>query len=442
MHQVLATNKDYKSNYLELKEIISKDSSFFLIEDLVYDLSITDAVKTYYSSSSDQNFLTFYSDFLHSLKDSEVFKHLINAQNVKKTKLSHWKSTLRSNDIEFVGDLHLGITKVKSEKKIYYENLLGYEAFLNDLRNIIPDFSLFFPSYNIETKTISREYVDFKAKKATDTYYFNLGKFIAFALFFRIIDLNYENLLIRDNIYPYFYDLEFMFTPTSTLFPFHIKMTGLLSGQPNENNSALIGGLFPINSLLKPLVEYKNNLPEIVWKRPTNKTIMSQFPEKTHPYKYKNALFEGINAGMTSLLYHKTKIFDLLFSHEFKTRILIRPTRVYRSAFISTVYSKDPFETTVKNLLKNTETLGFSPDNANLLKSEYFALNKLAIPYYFADIKSKEVKDINKTTVCRLHETPLNTFTKHIETYQKFMSFQKRSIGQLLYFNYLKYKKL
>src|SRR3989344_3882707 len=276
-----------------------------------------------------------------------------------------------------------------------------------------------------------------------DKFYFNIGKLLSLALFFRIIDLNAENIIIKDNQYPFAFDLECMLTPKIKRTRFDIQHTGILLDQLTDNHSAILGGYYKVFSYLKPIIYFENRTkPKIVWKT-LSKGYTQNKPLNLfeHPYKYINNITRGFEFGNKILINNKYSIVEKLNNTKASIRILLRPTRVYK--FIQNkfsypnIYTKQNVDKVIERELKKSKYFNIgSINDKKLLNYEKNELLNYFIPLFYSKIDDNNIYTSKNEVIGTLTETPLNGWKNHLKSYDKFSKTQELKLVKILEKNY------
>jgi len=417
----------------------------FGLSDTLYDLFLVPAVYYYHKNNIKNPFLDYLPYFLkNKATETNSYKLLVAHLKLLQKKQEWWKKQAGVGQFEGLGDVHECVYKIKSENKVLYENVLDIETLIMELKSVLPWTGNFLPSFKVNRDYIARIY-----KKAGDEniapkdYYTNFGKVLAFCLYFRIIDIHMENVLATKSS-PLLFDIEFMMTPDISYFPFDIKITGLLSGQTNNNNTALLGGLYDVNSYLKPvLVDTGPYNPKITW-IVKSKGKWNNLPKNArHPYEFIDFIIEGYQLATADLITNTTRIATMVKFVDFKTRILARTTRLYRFLNLSYTFpqvrSQNPYSFFYKRLLE-THTSGFFKPNIKILaESEAEQLAKFSIPYFMVGVQDNKVTDYKGNCVGTLAETPYENWLFHTKVFPTFATRQKTQIVRILKNNYSKY---
>lgn len=125
---------------------------------------------------------------------------------------SYWAQTFLKSSLpgEFLGDPHLELSKVLVDKIFYFKDILRLGDFWRGILGLIPEFIEFFPTYKDEKSGItSRNYVPVFSRSIEPLkYYYNFGLMSALCVYLKMIDLNPENLLIKDATPPPIYLIQ------------------------------------------------------------------------------------------------------------------------------------------------------------------------------------------------------------------------------------------
>jgi len=328
---------------------------------------------------------------------------------------------------KILGDAHPGgVTKCFSNKVIKYSKYPDYGELLFSLSALIfPDHDNFFPKIIKKGNSFEREYIqtNLKTKKIEDVqeYYFNLGKILPFLLILRAIDINAENMIINLP-YPVFFDMETIFSGKldGESDEYGIKNTGIVK-IGNNDSSVLTGGLTEHASLLKPLICGDQYKPYIGW-RTQSKGIYENIPVlnevKAHPIKYVENLYEGYKKSVRKILEKKNEIIQIVNQSKSITRVIIRPTRMYRLFVLKScypqIYTKQTRESYLKESLENCGYI-HQLKIGNLIENEVLAMLDFQIPVYYTKIKEKGVFSASGEVVAKWNESPYEVWKSYIE---------------------------
>ncbi len=420
----------------------------FDFTNTLYDLYLIPAVYHYHKDRQKVSFNKYLPNFLRDYSTDTNSHRLLSAHlKLLQRKMCYWKKTTDLDAFEGLGDMHEAVYKIKSGEKVLYENVLDIESFLSKLSNLLSWAQDFLPKFTINGRFISRDYIQSnKASVDPTSYYYNFGKIMAFCLYFRVIDIHMENVLAT-NSSPFMFDVEFMLTPDIAYFPFDIKITGLLSGQTTDNNTALLGGLYDIKSYLKPVLTEKDPFnPKIEWVV-KSKGKWGDLPlKKEHPYIFVDQIIKGYREATKDLIARTPEISTLIGSSNFKTRILARTTRLYRFTNLSYTFpqikTKDPKKYFYNKLCQNHTSGFFKPNKKELINYESEQLCKFAIPYFTAEIRSNEVRASDESIVGKMTETPYDNWIFHAKIFPSFASKQEKQIARIVKNNYRKFQNL
>ncbi len=420
----------------------------FSLSDTLYDLFLVPAVYYYHKNKIKNQFLDYLPYFLENkATETNSYKLLDAHLKLLQQKQEWWETQAGVEQFEGLGDLHECVYKIKSENKVLYENVLDIETLIMELRSVLPWTGDFLPDFKVNREYIARVYKKARSEDVEPKdYYTNFGKILAFCLYFRIIDIHMENVLATKSS-PLLFDIEFMMTPDISYFPFDIKITGLLSGQTTNNNTALLGGLYDVNSYLKPVLAGNDPYnPRITW-IVKSKGKWNNLPKYArHPYEFIDFIVEGYEQAVIDLTNNTTRITALVKSVDFKTRILARTTRLYRFLDLSYTFpqvrSQNPYSYFYKRLLE-MHTCGFFKPNIKILAGlEAEQLTKFVIPYFVAGIQDNKVTDYKGRYVGTLTQTPYENWLFHTKIFPTFAKRQKNQIARILKNNYSKYLRL
>ncbi len=415
-------------NYVQNKFRV-KNAKFFDSEAIVghvYDFSVLSAVYNYYFQNSNKIFIDYFKEFLY--KD---FEHISVSPIIKKSfdnfykpKIEFWEALLSpKSKWGFVGDPHNQSVKIKYRNNIYYNKVLDYELFINSVLKVIPTFENLFPKTVVKNDICIRKYKKFYDGDVDEhAYYYNFGKLLAFAVFFRSIDLNFENFMIIDKATPYVFDLEFLF---AAFEDYTTEYTGLISKVVEDNTSAILGGLNrKVYSYLKPVVfgDVNGKNPTIKWKVPSKRKLIN-IPKgsQKHPFEYIDEITSGMKYAFKELLNHKHVLFELVSSINIITRFIVRPTRVYRYAYLEyaypQVYLEKGFREVLREQLESIDiisNINVSYDVKKIVHYEVDTLELLSIPFYYTNIKERYIYSDKGDIVGFLERTPYDIWVDWI----------------------------
>jgi len=424
-------------------------SAYF--SDVLYDLVIPCTTTLYYQNSK----YTYgnYFNYLKNYLNSEFKKtRLFSLFNENRKLILSYDSLLpedvkKDKERELLGDVHSYSIKIKSGDYMIYKNTLNYASFLKNLSKTLPDFASFMPTFEKTGSWVYRKYIpQQKSVILLKDYYYELGRFIAFILFLRALDINSENVVALTC--PAAFDLEILLSPEYANFKYDIKATGLLSGQTVDNNSAILGGVYVVYSYLKPILFLtKDGLPKVKWKTPSlrkfyNLPVSYKFE---HPFKYVKEILKGYSDGSTYLIQRKDMIKEMICNTDFNVRAFIRPTRFYKFLTSEYFYPQTFLKTTSADFFtkKLISGLTLKPGKINkkvLVKYEVEELNKLSIPSFYSNVSSKEIFAADGTVVGIMNATPADVWKSFADRSTNFFNKQGKTIYSLLEGNFKKYK--
>lgn len=421
--------------------------------ETAYDLLILYLVHDFYNvSQKDSNFEEFCSNYKIDdlLAKADIKTRLSLFSKSVEEKESFWNKTVNSG-FEIVGDFHSPVTKIKSENSIYSESFLGVEKYFNYVFNeIVPMFSKLIPRVEIFPEYIKREYVEYDDDNFNpQLYYKNFGLLLSVAMFFRLADLHMENVVLNNN-WLVMFDYEFPFSPDYDHLLYSIRPSHLVSHKMDDNVSALLGGYTTIYSYLKPILVEEDGLPQIIWKKPSNRAIYNCPSVKTrtghHPVEYINYISDGFELGTQELIRNKNKILEYTNDSNIKVRQLVRPTKQYRYLTVSYGYpqinQKYSFDKHYDRVFKRTQWKDFFEPRPDVLKRlEIEDCYGFGVPFYYSNLKECGVYHSSGELVGMMKESPLEAFSKHIAD-ENYKVFAKKQLALTKRFITLHHKKL
>lgn len=422
------------------------DDSEYL-SDLVYDLSLPLAVYEYHvqDQSAHEDFTSFFTSYLSNVfKTYPIFANLSNHVEMLN---SYFNNFPKLDNIQILGDVHLACTKFKHKDLILYLNAFGYEEVFRKLSAEFDEFFYIFPQFDIHKNYVARHYVEAQNDNVNlEKFYFNIGKFFTYAMFFRMIDLHQENVIIRDNEHLFSFDIESTFTPEYESAPYGLKVTGLVSGQTDDNNSALFGGMFKINSYLKPIFGGTERDPQITWQTTSRRKFLNM-PKITeasiHPNLYYKQIEQGVLYALDYLVKNKPQIVDTITqSEDFKFRLITRPTRVYKYILYEFAYRQKEFNSNedvknyLANLLNEANQLKCGQYYTTMLEHEIEELQKLSIPISLCSFNTKNIYTADHKVVGQLNKSPKECFLLHANNFEKFMKTELLELHEIILSNY------
>lgn len=417
------------------------------LSELIYDLSLPLAVFDFHSQRTrkHETFTSFFREYLNTtFLTYPLFLNLIKHIEMLNTYFSTFPNL---NKIEILGDVHSKCTKFKYNDRILYQNVFGYEEIFNNLTKEFEEFSQIFPKFDVKKSYIARHFVEAQNNDVKlEDFYYNIGKFFTYAMFFRMIDLHQENVIIRDNLHLFSFDIESTFTPEYESAPYGLKVTGLVSGQTDDNNSALFGGMFKINSYLKPIFAGTEQDPQVSWQT-TSKRKFLNMPNTPvtalHPYLFYEQIRRGVHSAVHYLDKHKDSIIEIVSQHnDFKFRLITRPTRIYKYILYDYAYNQKDFKSDldVKNyyskLLKEANQLKCGEYTDSMLEHEIEELQQLSIPISLCSFNTSNIYTDGHKITGALHKSPKEWFLLHANTFNDFMLQQLQELHEILSFNY------
>jgi hypothetical protein len=288
-----------------LRKLFSENSQIEVIKE-IEDFILPTLVVAYYTEGSSVDFLEYLKKI--DIKD-DYYQSIIQRINV------YLKNLPSNTDKILLGDLHPGnVSKYLNNGKIEYSNYPDYGDFLRNIAALIlDDCGEFFPEIMKNGKQFSRSYIETKleaeTQKDVENFYKNLGRVIPIILSLRSVDINAENMIVHLP-YPVFFDMESLMSGNfeSDLGDYGIRNTGIVKIEEKNDSSALTGGLFERESLLKPLICGTPQKPYIGW-RTKSKGRYFNIPVlngiKVNPAKYlkylKNGFYESVERILINL---------------------------------------------------------------------------------------------------------------------------------------------
>jgi lantibiotic modifying enzyme len=443
---VLSDNRKIRlivRNWL-INEFNLKDS-VFSAEDLVCIIEdyFLPSLVYYYYLSDKKEFTEFLntinikgSDFIQIFRRIEKFLKEIN-----------YSKTNGKEKIKILGDIHpYSSTKFLSEGKVIYHSYPDYNESLHIVtKEVINDYYQYFPKIKKENGTFIREFIEIHKnttdRKQIEKYYYNLGKFIPILLFLRAIDINAENMIVNLP-YPKFFDMESIFSGTfeKDYENYGIKNTGVIKIDDDKDSSILTGGLKIKESLLKPIISGTNKEPIIRW-RIKSKGKFNNIPllnsKVVNPMQFLQDLVSGYEESVNTILERKEYISTLLKNTNTYTRVILRPTRMYRSLVLRScypqIYTEIKTEEFLKENLQNYSYI-YSIEDCSVLENEVESLEKLVIPVFYSSIHQKEIIAPNNKVVAYWRESPYNCWKRFLydtlnqDYYDKQLSLIKSSL--------------
>lgn len=347
-----------------------------------------------------------------------------------------------AHKIKILGDIHPDqTTKIRIDNRVIHKSNYTHEGFINDLINLIPVYSNFFPKHKIEKRYVHREYlpVDTRTELEKDIkeYYYNLGYIVPLLLLLRVTDANSENVLCRLP-YPIFFDTECIFSPSSVGGRrYNIEFTGIVKSDDRHDISVLSGGIKPVSSYLKAYLCGNLERPMIKW-RVRSKRKLYNIPYfkglKVTPSGYGNEILKGFNDGYAIALRNEGPIFELITNSKTGTRLVVRATRAYRTLLCKYFYPQEYLKEKYSHIffrrqLKNWPRVVDLQPNKFLLEFEVNTLSKGLIPIFYSRIDSKDVYTPDGIVVGRMKRTQLDQIRDH---FKGFSSQKERNLKLLI----------
>jgi lantibiotic modifying enzyme len=426
--------------YLKNKLLLSKYTiRRFHLESVFYDITIITAVSYFYKNNEKINFIKYYNHFIYNhFSNIDIFQmftsYIQNIQMYEKKYNFYGK---------IAGDPHINMMKIYNHNQVFYNNILNIEKFIHSLQKNFIYIKNMYPKYVKISNICSRKYIPYKSDtNHLKEFYYNVGKACSLALFFKNIDMHYENIVCNKNNFT-FIDLEFFFTP-NTKDLYNIETTGLLENKTENNMSAILANQNQIISHLKPIVNIDNeNKPYIYWKTLSKNILHNKPQSKDHPYKYIHHILEGYKDTCNKLEKDKKKIITLLKKNtNISTRILFRPTRIYKYITLKSRYPEaiqnNILEDYWKNELEKYAFISYGVENKNtIIHEEIYAMKKLCIPYFLCNIYDTHIKSSNGIIVGKMEISPFNQWIKYIDNFKESIEKEKENIYTLIKDNYI-----
>lgn len=444
-----------------------------------------------------QELIENYPSIIEDLESTlnSYFLLLDEVNNVfMKDKIRLLKNNLLKDDdeeiykVSILGDLHGGkaVTKVVTNKsKLLYkprslENdkfFLEFLEYIFDLqRNEISDF---YQYKFIDCKEYGWiEYIENTetSKSNINIYYQRVGYLLGIAYLLNISDLHFENVLCS-GAYPVLVDLETIFH-TSIYQP---KFRNLATQRIEEQagNSVFATGMLPIfkkdkkyggdisgilggtfnkeeRIIINPNrddIQFKKRLVRIHRKEHIPFFTENGVLNRYNPENFVLDIIEGFKFSYNVFLSNKQKILSFIKkkAQKVKVRVLARNTVEYSiliQAAKSPVYANKRYA-----IFNKLSEFGSDLLNDRLIKSEIKQMQTLSIPYFYVNVQSKIIKDIDNINVHNLTRTPFEFFLEKVQEYSledlmfqtKLISFSLESQNKLFVdsknFEIYKYQK-
>ena len=392
---------------------------------MFWDIFIVPSVFSYYETKQSISYINYFQIYLKKdIFSLPFYSHFVFKLNHQ---LQRYRDLQEESDLLLLGDDHRNIAKYKVNKKVVYNNLLEIECFLKWFVDLAPSFRDMFPSYKLGDKTIEREYLEASNKvNNLEAYYENLGKALSFILFVRGVDIHFENLLIKEDLYPYLFDLECLFLPQLNQRSYGLDMTGIWNIDEVNNSSAVFGGMQNHYSYLRANLNLEDiKKPIIFYKKPSEIDFYNKPLVKHNPKLYKESIVKGLLFGSQELWLLRDKFMQYLEDSQIKTRVVIRPTAIYRSLHLHQVYpqhyQKSDIDSYLHNKLSRTNTIAYKGsfvDSQQFLKEEIECLKQFFIPYYLVGINDRYIYNCNNLKVFKLERTPFSEFSLSLKNYK------------------------
>jgi lantibiotic modifying enzyme len=405
------------SSYPFYKEDLVEIIEDFYLPSLVY----------FFQESPQNDFLEYISGInLRLGVYTDIYQRISNL--IENLDYDYFKS-LNVKDIKILGDVHPPYsTKVRIDDSIYYKDFPDYHELLVKLGGIINyDLSKYYPNIVSQKEGLfKREFISIDSNSSNvetiKDFYFNLGRIISLLITLRTIDINAENVLINLP-YPVFFDMETIFSGDfNPDWPeYSIENTGLLKISKENDNSLLTAGILPRESLLKPIIINNSKRPEIKW-RTKSRGKFSNIPQyhgkRVNPHEFKKNLLDGYENGFSEILEKKGLIKEMVKSSKVLSRVVLRPTRIYRLLALKSCYPQIYLKKDVKDFL--TASLKEYPviydiDSLSLLDSEVESIFNLEVPVFYSSIFSKEILDPSRSVVASWKKTQYSCWSQFLE---------------------------
>jgi lantibiotic modifying enzyme len=314
-----------------------------------------------------------------------------------------------------MGDLHPNYsTKVLSKTSVIYGKYPEYFDLLDRITKLFwKNNEDFFPSIKGLEEFSIRNFIDINKETESEEiikdFYFNLGSLISFLFSIRAVDINAENMIVNlPN--PVFYDMETIFSGSfeEDYDVYGALNTGFVKINEKRDMSLLTGGIGERESLLKPIITGTDKQPQIRW-RTLSKGKYNNIPILNGSYvkagDYINSLRRGGFDSFGKINKQKEEIKDIVKNTRTITRVVLRPTRIYRHLMLQTVYPQvflnEDIETYLRNKLEDLRVIYDIEDPESIINYEIAALKIFQIPTFYSDIQSKDILSANGDVVAR-----------------------------------------
>lgn len=266
------------------------------------------------------------------------------------------------------------------------------------------------------------------------------GAKTAFVLALRAIDLHYENFLIADKK-PYFFDFECIVTPLLDGYDYNISIAGLIDDPSlSKKNSTLFGGRDEQLDKMTPHITSYGTDPKINWKTkvpPTTIHIPYVKGEEANIRDYQTDFLAGYDAMTKILLTNPLNISEYLASHQPYTRILLRPTKIYRTIIKDLVMQatlNPDLDTTqfLREKLQKLPILTQINDPEPLIDVEITLLRKGIIPTFYADIHHRDLYSTVMKISDSLPVSPYDILIQHWSHLEHFLLEQRATLQNTL----------
>lgn len=402
------------------------------IKDLAYafeDIFLIVLVKEYYLSKYPDGF----TNYIKSLTLENLNNHaprLYAIFNEFRKELRNTTKHIVGENIRILGDVHpQNTTKVKVDDHIVFSGRFSNNASFQDLiETCLQEYKRYIPKIQQAEDFIRRNFIEANVSansvKEIEDYYYNFGFIMPLFLYLRTTDLHAENV-IASLPFPIFFDLECMFMPEeSGNLKYNIDYTGFVKTDQIDQSS-LTGGLKTIDSLLKPILYGTENEPRIKWKVPSSGKLFNVPTidgSKINVLDYANHLVRGILAGYEYIESEATNIKSFFNETEFYTRILMRPTRVYRMLMCK-YYLPDNYDVSPREFYKHelnqieylTEFVK-EADLERIIDFEISCLEKNLIPIFFSEIHNAAVFNSDHEIIGQLTSSQFQTWQRYTDS--------------------------
>ncbi len=409
----------------KIESLFQLPSSSSTTKDLIYTVEdyFWPSLVYFYLQSNQKDFKQYLlnidlgsAEYLNVTKRVENFLNTILNEGI-------------TNAEKVLGDIHPYFsTKFLTKGKVKYRKYPDYyDNLTNLIHEIIPDYKKYLPSITREPGDfILREYIDIKKETNDENiireYYYNLGRFIPILLLLRAIDINAENVIVNLP-YPIFFDLESIFSGEfePSIEKYSIKNTGIIKLTETDDSSVISGGIGIKNSYLKPIIYIKDGNPQIKWKVPSlgkydNIPVLKGSDVK--PNEYLDKIVNGFRDTVQKILLRKNPLSSLLDKNvDTFTRVILRPTRVYRlmilKSFYPQIYLNQDLLSFFNEELSNSRYLyDVFPDT--VVTNEINSVSNLLVPVFYSNIFGKEILFPNDKVVGKFRISQYDVWQKYL----------------------------